>query len=121
MKRIYVAGKYNDTDVIRVLANMRLGIRTCIEVFKRGFAPFCPWLDYLFSLMLYPGEALTVEDYYEYSMAWLDASDAILMLPNWKDSKGAIAELRRAEQLCIPIFYDIDKMTNSMRHKYGEQ
>jgi hypothetical protein len=119
MKRVYVAGKYNDSDVIKILSNMRLGMRTCVEVFKRGFAPFCPWLDYQFSLMLREGENLTVEDYYAYSMAWLEASDCVLMLPNWEDSKGAIAEKKRADELYIPVYYDMDYMVTDMGRKYG--
>ena len=119
LKRIYVAGPYSDSDIIQILTNMRNGIRMCIEVLKRGFSPFCPWLDYLFSLMLYPGEQLTVNDYYQYSMAWLEASDAMLVLPEYENSKGTKAEIARAKELCIPVYYNIDYMVTDLGRKYG--
>ena len=113
MKRIYVAGSYSADNVITVLENMRIGMRASVEVFLAGFAPFCPWLDYHFQLMLREGEVLTVNDYYEYSLAWLEVSDAILVLPNSENSKGVQAEIRRAEELKIPIFYSLQDLINS--------
>ena len=110
MKRIYVAGPYSADNVISVLDNMRKGMSLSKDVFLAGFAPFCPWLDYHFTLMLKHGEKLTVEDYYNYSMAWLEASDAILVLPNWQSSKGTVMELERAKELSIPIFYTLDDL-----------
>lgn len=108
MKRVYVAGPYSADNVITVLDNMREGMRISTEVLLAGYAPFCPWLDYHFTLMLRPGETITVPDYYAYSMAWLEVSDAILMIGDWQNSKGAKAELERAIALDIPVFYDID-------------
>lgn len=102
--RVYVAGAYSADNVIDVLDNMRRGMRAGTEVFLAGFAPFCPWLDYQFQLMLREGEALTVPDYYAYSMAWLDVSDVMLVLPNSEHSKGTQAEIARAKQLAIPVF-----------------
>ena len=104
MKRIYIAGPYSADNVIDVLANMRRGMKLATKVFKAGFAPFCPHLDYHFSLMVAEGDDFTVDDYYNYSMAWLEASDAVLLLPNWQASKGSMAEVDRAYELVIPVF-----------------
>ena len=46
--------------------------------------------------MLREGENLEVENYYEYSLAWLDVSDYMLVLPNSENSKGVQAEIKRA-------------------------
>jgi hypothetical protein len=105
MIKVYVAGKYNDSNVISVLENMRLGMRTCTELLLAGYAPFCPWLDYQFQLMLHDNEELRVEDYYDYSMAWLEASDCVLTLPNYINSNGALKEIKRARELGIPVYY----------------
>jgi len=110
MKTVYVAGSYSADNVIKVLENMRNGMRTSTEVLLAGFAPFCPWLDYQFSLMLREGEKLKVEDYYEYSIAWLKKSDIMLVLPNSESSKGVQREIMIAEQLKIPIYYDLTKL-----------
>ena len=70
MKRVYVAGPYNAPDVIGVLRNMRVGIKACVKLLQEyNVAPFCPWIDYQFSLQ----EEIPLEKYWEYSMAWLPA------------------------------------------------
>ena len=69
MKRIYIAGPYSSDNVIGVLDNMRKGMRLSTEVFLAGYAPFCPFLDYHFQLNLRDGENLTLDDYYQYSLA----------------------------------------------------
>lgn len=110
MKRVYVAGAYSADNVITVLDNMRRGMRASTEVFLKGFSPFCPWLDYQFTLMLRDGEKLTVEDYYRYSMAWLEVSDVVLVLPGSEHSKGTKQEIIRANELGIPVVYDIEDL-----------
>jgi hypothetical protein len=112
VKRVYVAGAYSATDVIKVLDNIREGMRASLEVFRAGFAPFCPWLDFHYQLMLRPGETLTVPDFYEYSIAWLEVSDAMYVHPNsdWRNSTGTLAEIKTAKECGIPIYYDLQKL-----------
>ena len=108
IERVYVAGAYSADNVITVLDNMREGMRLSTQVLLAGFSPFSPWLDYHFQLNLRDGETLTVKNYYKYSMAWLDVSDAMLLVPGWKKSKGTLAEMDRAAELGIPIFNTLD-------------
>lgn len=108
-----MAGKYNDTNIISALENMRLGMRVSTELLLKGYAPFCPWLDYHFVLMLRDSEKISVGDYHKYSMAWLEVSDCILALPNWKNSNGAKREIQRAKELNIPIYYSMEKLINN--------
>ena len=105
MIKVYVAGKYDDTNVISVLENMRLGMCTCTELLLAGYAPFCPWLDYQFVLMLQNGEKISKEIYHDYSMQWLEVSDCVLTLPNYINSNGALKEIKRAQELGIPVYY----------------
>lgn len=110
MKRIYVAGPYSGTDVITILNNIRIGMRLSTEVFLAGHAPFTPWLDFHFQLMLRENERLSVEDYYQYSLAWLDVSDCMLLVPGWEKSNGTVKERSRAVHLLrIPVFEDFDE------------
>ena len=109
MKRIYVAGAYSADNVITVLNNIRNGMRAGTELFLKGYSPFAPWLDFHFQLMLREGEALSVEDYYRYSIDWLEVSDAMYVLPNSENSKGTQKEIERAIELNIPIFYSLDE------------
>jgi hypothetical protein len=110
MKKVYVAGKYNDTDIISALENMRLGMKVSAELMIKGYAPFCPWLDYQFILMRPDGQKITREMYQDYSMQWLEVSDCVLALPNWKRSGGAKAEIERAKELGIPVYLDMGEL-----------
>lgn len=115
MKRIYVAGAYSADNVITVLDNMRKGMRKSVEVLLKGFSPFCPWIDYHFQLMLRDNENLSVKNYYDYSMSWLEVSDAVLLLPNSENSKGTQEELKRAIELGIPIYNSLDDIPSNKR------
>jgi hypothetical protein len=110
MKRIYIAGKYNDDSVIKVLKNMRAGMRMGVKVLIDGFAPFVPWFDYHMALMANEDEVITREMYHAFSMAWLEASDAVLALPSWVDSNGAKREIERAKELSIPVYYNLEEL-----------
>jgi hypothetical protein len=108
--RVYVAGPYSADNVISVFDNIRRGIRTSTEVFLAGYSPFCPWLDFLFEIVLRGEEKLVVEDYYRYCLDWLDVAEAILVLPGWEKSKGTLLEIARAKELGIPIYYSLQEL-----------
>lgn len=110
MKRIYVAGAYSADNPLEILDNMRRGINKSIEVFAAGLSPFSPWLDFQFHLMRNDNQRFTVQNYYDYSMNWLEVSDAVLVVEGWKNSRGTKAEIARAEELDIPIFYSLDDL-----------
>jgi hypothetical protein len=109
MKRIYIAGPYSADNVMDVLKNIRNGINISYEVFTKGYAPFCPWLDFYYVLADKPGK-LTLNDFYDYSLAWLKVSDAILMTGDWQNSKGSMKEWEYAKKNNIPVFYNIDEL-----------
>jgi hypothetical protein len=110
MKRVYVAGSYSANSVIAVFDNIRNGIKASVSVLQLGYSPFCPWLDFQFALT----EHITLEQYYRYSMAWLEVSDAVLVLPDSEQSKGTQAEIERAKQLNIPIVYSFNELENTL-------
>lgn len=110
--RVYVAGKYSDNNVMSIFDNMRRGIRAATAVFVQGMSPFCPWLDYHYCLQTLESTKLTVEQFYKYSMDWLEVSDVMYVLDGYETSKGTLAEIERAKELNIPIvynFYDLMK------------
>ena len=114
MKRVYVAGLYSETPdggtvgVIQVLRNIKAGQRESLRVWRAGFAPFCPWLDYQFSLI--DDEPTTKEKYYIYSMAWLDVSDAVYVISGRGHAGGVDAEIKRANELHIPVYYSFSDL-----------
>ncbi len=117
-KRVYVAGAYSADKVLDVFRNMNRGIRLSTQVFLMGYAPFSPWLDYHFALSarLDLDEDISLEHYYDYSMAWLEASDAVIVvLENHKQSRGTQHEIARAEELGIPVFFSLTTMDEYLK------
>lgn len=111
MKVVYVAGKYNDKNIIDILDNMRRGIALAKMLALSGFAPYCPFLDYQYNLV--SGGPLTLEQYRAIGMAFVDKADCMLVVKErWAQSSGTIAEIERASELGIPIYYSIVQLLN---------
>lgn len=103
MKRVYIAGAYSADNVIDVLKNIGNGERMAAEMFHMGYAPFCPWHDKDY-IIKRPDLDVTVEEFYHYSLAWLEVSDCVLLVSGWENSKGTIAEIEFAKERGIPVF-----------------
>ncbi len=100
--RIYLAGKYSDNNILGCFNNIHDGIAATVSILKAGHAVFCPFVDFLFQFF---DKSLTKEDYYRYSMAWLEVSEEVWVLPGWEDSIGVKKEIQRANELGIPVRY----------------
>ena len=109
MKRVYVAGSYSASNVIDVLKNIGRGEKVCAQLFFLGFAPFCPWHDKSYVMDLCDKE-MTVQQFYDYSIAWLDVSDCMYVLSKSENSKGVKKEIEVAEKAGIPIFHTIEAL-----------
>ena len=116
-KRIYIAGAYSENNVLSVLRNIGRGQEIAAEVFRLGFAPFCPWFDKEFVILNWRGE-FTVRQFLDYSIAWLDVSDCMLVVPNvpgmkdWQQSEGTLKEIRYARVHNLPVFFSIKELVN---------
>ena len=120
MLRIYIAGPItpqgkNEHPGIEFITNIRRGIRVTVDVLQRGYAVFCPFLDYQYLLVLEEGEVLDTQLFRDSSMAYLEASDAVLAVHGWENSSGTKAEIERARLLKIPIFFNLQAMDNYFR------
>lgn len=107
--KVYVAGAYSADNVLGVLQNIGRGEKMCAELFRMGFAPFCPWHDKSY-VIDNPEVKFSIEDFYEFSIAWLEVSEIMLVLPGHSDSGGTIKEIARAHRLGIPVCYSIDEL-----------
>ena len=110
MKKIYVAGAYSANNTLDTFNNMRKGMRAGLEVLLAGYAPFVPWFDYHLQLMLRGNENLMVQDYYNYSLAWLEVSDALYVILGSEKSVGTQNEIKRAQELNMPIYYNMEEL-----------
>ena len=101
-KRVYVAGSYNADNVIKVLDNIKRGTKVSVDLLKKGYVPFCPWLDFHFFWFA----DITFDEIRNYSMGWLEVSDCIYVLKGSENSKGTQSEIERAMELGIPVLYE---------------
>lgn len=107
--KVYVAGRYSADNVLDVLKNIGRGQRTCARLFQLGFYPYDPWADASF-IIHYPHAEFNVQDFRDASMAWLEVSDVVFVDSGNGDGGGVDAEIRRAKELKIPIFYHENKL-----------
>ncbi|MBL0732235.1 MAG: hypothetical protein JJW03_05210 [Desulfosarcina sp.] len=115
-KRVYVAGRYSADNTIETLQNIGKGEQTCARLFNAGFAPFCPWHDKSYAIGL-PYSILPVELFRATSMAWLEVSDAVLVISGKGEGGGVDDEIKRAEELGIPVLYDFDSLMEWRRRQ----
>lgn len=117
IKRVYVAGLYSrnpdgsQANIVQALGNMRRGQMACLQVWRAGFAPFCPWQDYQYSLL--DDQPITKEMYQTLSMRWLEVSDAVLVISGEGIGSGVDREIARAMELGIPIFRSLEELVHA--------
>ena len=109
MKRIYIAGQYSADNVIDVLANINKGIEWGAMLLSRGYAVFCPFLDHHFALTAY-GAGISKTQFQANSMAWVEVSDAVFIIPGSRISGGVQREIDRAKELRIPVYFSFDEL-----------
>ena len=114
--KIYIAGPIRNPDNIQFLDNLRQGIRVSTELIMKGFAPFCPFLDFMYLFQLREGEQISVKDLHSYSIAFLPGSAAVLVLSTVGKGRGVSLELEEAVKLRIPVFYNKEVAIDYLKH-----
>ena len=94
--KIYIAGKITGLDRQEILEKFAI---VDIRLKKQGHAPFIPCV-----LPDYPD--VPHEDYMHICYAMIDICDAVYMLKDWQQSKGARMELQYAADHRKGIIYE---------------
>lgn len=101
---VYISGKYTAPDRLKTLENIMYAEKFAVKVWEAGHFAFCPHLN----TRLFEDKCKIAPDtYIKADLMFLERCDAILMIPNWKDSSGAKIEHEFAEANGIPIYYDV--------------
>lgn len=105
MKVVYIAGKFRARTHWGVVQNVRAAEAVAMEVWSAGAVALCPHLN----TANFDG-TLTDEIWLAGTMALLERCDAVMLVPGWPDSKGALAERDRAIALGLPVFDDLQSL-----------
>ena len=102
--RVFISGPYTAEHPRDVLKNVNNAIEVGLELMWMGYDVFIPHLSHY--VHLHPECTFEYEEYLKNDMAWLEVSDAVFRMPG--ESNGADAEVAKAKELGIPVFYDVD-------------
>ena len=114
MKRIYVAGAMSADNILDVLGNISVGISVGAQLLEKGYAPFVPHFDVFFKIQNGPNYNVPMKYYYDYTLEWLKASDAVVVCPDWENSVGTKNEIQTAIELGMPVFYSIEELERGL-------
>ena len=117
-KRAYVAGPYRAPNVHLQKMNIRKAEEVAILLWSFGWAAICPHKNAEFFEGAY---GMGNEVFLQGDLIILEVCDIVVVIPGWRYSPGTLAEIARAEELGMPIFYwekDVDK--TYLRNYYKE-
>lgn len=114
MKLIYVAGKYLGNSDWETYLNIHHARLAAHRLWDKGWAVICPHSNTAFfgGIGERSGRENTSGDWLKWlqgDFEMIKRSDAIYMLNNWQDSKGAKMELEEAIKCQLEIIYESDK------------
>ncbi len=96
---VYTAGRYTgDID-----ANIALARKVAMELWQCGFTVICPHLNT--AHFEQDCKTLDWQDYMNGDLEMIERVDALVMLPGWEDSKGAVMEKAHADVRRIPVYF----------------
>lgn len=111
MKYVYVAGPYtgkthNWQSYYEIDRNIRVAEEMAARLADLGIGFFCPHKHSEHFEVIVPD--VGPDFWYELDIHFMKSCDAILMLPNWENSKGSLKEKRIMEELGRPVFYELN-------------
>jgi len=112
LKLVYVAGPYrsksgaHDASVYNEIEeNIRRAEAVAVRLWDAGFGVFCPHLNTVHFEVKCP--SVPPEAYLEADLRLLEVCDIIFMLPGYRDSGGAMQELRQAKEWGMRVYTDV--------------
>ncbi len=107
---LYISGPYTGNDTHSTEENIETARQYSILAWQNGWAAVTPHLNTAgfekFTDSLTHGD--WVDGYLAILSRFNPSHDAILMLPRWRESEGAVTELKHALGRGIRVFYAID-------------
>lgn len=103
---VYIAGRYSGADYNQIDQHIGIAREAATDLAKAGVRFFCAHTHTAHFDAIAPN---VPEDFYiDLDNFFLEKCTAILLLDNWRESRGAREEKLAAEARGIPIFYDVE-------------
>ncbi len=108
MPHVYIAGKFTAPTPAETLAHIERAEAVAAEIISQTeqlvvLVPHSLGRSFISG----PGSPAY---WYAATMSLLDRCDAILMLPGWDESRGAVRELARAKELGMQVFFRVEDL-----------
>lgn len=101
MKLAYVAGPYRAKTPLDILKNVHAAGEVALKYWRLGYAVICPHKN----TALFDGQA-DDDVWLKGDIEMLRRCDVVVMMANWRESRGATAEHAIAIAHNIPIIYE---------------
>ena len=103
MKIIYISGQYRNETIGGTFKNIMQARDGAVRLWNEGWVVVCPHLNTFLMDGLCPDSTWLNGD-----LEIIRRCDAIFMLSNWQDSKGARMELEEALKIGLEIYWEGD-------------
>ena len=121
MKTLYLAGPFRGLDAYAVYRNVQKAEAVMFEVIQAALAQTTPVAVVCPHSMSANFNGTFTDGYWlKATLELLDRSDAVLMLPGWQKSVGALGELERARLTGTPIFYEVQEVLDWLKEEYRQ-
>jgi len=97
---VYISGKYTDADKDKEGNNIIRAALVAKKYWKKGFTVICPHTNTMYV------SGVDYEGFMAGDIEILSRCDVIVMMTNWKESKGAIREYNYAVKHNIPVIFE---------------
>lgn len=104
-KVVYIAGAYRAESPYLVGRNIARAAEFAQEVWKMGATALSPQLN-----SAHFDGCATGDDFVEGTLELMRRSDAVLVIPNYSESKGTLGEISEARRLNKPVFYNLKEL-----------
>lgn len=103
---LYVAGRYRAPDRAGIARNIAAARQVGLAAARLGWYPVIPHSNT--SHLDHYAPELSDEFWLRGTLELMTRCDALVLVPGWEISEGAQAEIRRADELRIPIYRSLD-------------
>lgn len=101
---MYVAGPYRAETINEITENIQNARKVATILWKAGFAVICPHMNSAFM-----DGACEDETFLAGGLELVRRSDGLVLIGNWRESEGTLAELKFAQKLGKSILIHTDE------------